>query len=80
MNVLGPVVSSLVARLVLTGSFSTPKVNSLVPLPTPELPETTLLAALVLARYDSIQGEDFYESDITKSKAGILTFENHSYH
>lgn len=65
--------SSPVALLVLTESFSTPKVNSLVPLPTPELLEMTLLGALVLARHDAVQGEDFYESDITKSKAGILT-------
>jgi hypothetical protein len=66
-------VSSLVARLVLTESFSTPKVNSLVPLPTPGLLETTLLAAPVLARYVLCEYK-IYESDIMKSKAGILTF------
>ena len=52
--------------LVPTELFSTPKVNSLVPLPTPELLETTLLVAVAPTRNDFFQAEDFYESDVTK--------------
>jgi hypothetical protein len=70
-DILGQTVSLLAAPLVLTESSSTPKANLLVPSPIPELLETILLAAVVLARYDILK-ELFMNQILRNSKAGIL--------
>jgi hypothetical protein len=65
VRILGPMVSLLVALPVLTESSSTPKANGQVPSPTPELLETTLLAAVAPARCNSSKMK-IYEPYITK--------------
>jgi hypothetical protein len=76
MAILGQAVSLPVALPVLTESFSIPKANLPAPSPTPELLETTLLAAVVPARSD-LSMELFMNPILRNSKAGILILKEH---
>lgn len=58
---IGPTVSTLVAPLVPTESFSTPMANTLVPSPTLALLATTLLAALALTKHSRSRAQSSIE-------------------